>query len=165
MARSHLRIDSSLDVSSCAQTVKDHEPIDFAAAIVHGCHSRILLVTYYLTDSDGACALNLTKLARLGAFVHTMHLPHVIVGDLNMTPEQLVATKVVLPHATITCSSGGRTIDFAVISPVLARNAELTIDLEAPCCTTQQPMFEAAPEYQPRHDDHTIATTSFALEA
>ena len=91
---------------------------------------------YYLTDSDGACALNLTKLARPGAFVYTMHLPHVIVGDLNMTPEQLVATKVVLPRATVsTCSSGGRTIDFAVISPVLGRNVELTIDLEAPCCT------------------------------
>ena len=68
-ARSHLRIDSSMDVLSCAQTVEDHEPIDFAAAIVHGCHARILLVTCYLTDSQGTSELNLTKLARLGAIV------------------------------------------------------------------------------------------------
>ena len=44
LARSHLRVESSLDVVSCAQTVDDHEPTDFAAAIVHGCHSRILLL-------------------------------------------------------------------------------------------------------------------------
>ena len=51
LARSHLTFDSFLDVLSCAQTVEDHEPTDFAAAIVHGCHSRILLVTCYYTDS------------------------------------------------------------------------------------------------------------------
>ena len=43
-----------------------------------------------------------------------------------MTPEQLVATQridqirgqIAIPHATVsTCSSGGRTINFAVISP------------------------------------------------
>ena len=96
LARSHLRIDSSSDVLSCAQTIEDHEPIDSAVATVHGCHSRILLVTCYLTDSQGARALNLTKLARLGALVHAMHLPYVIVGDLNMTPEQLVATQWIL---------------------------------------------------------------------
>ena len=57
-----------------------------------------------------------------------------------MTPEKLVATQridqirgqVVLPHATVsTCSNGRRMIDFAVISLVLARNVELTVDLEA----------------------------------
>ena len=64
---------------SCAQTFEDHEPIDLAAAIVHGCHSRILLVSCYFTDSQGACALNLTKLASLGGFIHTMYLPYVIV--------------------------------------------------------------------------------------
>ena len=93
LARSHLRVDSSLDVLSCANSVEDHQPIDFAAAIVHGCHSRILLVTGYITDSQGASALNLTKLARLGALIHTMHLPYVIVGDFNMTPAQLVWTQ------------------------------------------------------------------------
>ena len=92
-ARSHLRIDSSLDVLSCTQTVEDHEPIDFAAAIVHGCQSRILWVACYLTDSQGASALNLTKLARLGALVHTMNLPCVIVGDFNLTPHELIATQ------------------------------------------------------------------------
>ena len=74
LARSHLRIDSSLDVLSCAQTVEEREPIDFAAAIVHGCHSRILLVACYLTDSQGASALNLTKLARFGPLV-SLHEP------------------------------------------------------------------------------------------
>ena len=98
---------------SCAQTFEDHEPIDLAAAIVHGCHSRILLVTCYLTDSQDASALNLTKLARLGALVHTLNLPYVIVGDFNMTPDELVATQwidqirgqIVIPHETVsTCS-------------------------------------------------------------
>ena len=82
-----------------------------------------------------------------------------------MTPEQLVATQwidqirgqIVLPHATVsTCSNGGRMIDFAVISPVLARNVELTVDLEALFAPTQQLVFGAAPEHRPRHDDHTI---------
>ena len=58
-----------------------------------------------------------------------------------MTPEQLVATQwidqihnhIVLPHATVsTCSNGGRMIDYAVISRVLAKNVELNVDLEAP---------------------------------
>ena len=31
--------------------------------------------------------------------------------------------------------------------------------------TTQQLMFEVAHEYQSHHDDHTIETTSHALEA
>ena len=91
LSRAHLRINSSLDVLSCAQTVEEHEPIDFAAVTVHGCHSRILLVTCYLADSQGASALNLTKLARLGALVHTMNLPYVIVGDFNMALDELVA--------------------------------------------------------------------------
>ena len=141
MARSHLRVDSSLDVLSCVKSVENHEPIDFAAAIVHGCHSRILLVTCYLTHSQGASALNLTKLARLGALIHTLHLPYVIVGDFHMTPAQLVVTQwivqncghIVTPQETVsTCSSGGRMIDFAVIFPALTRNVELTLDLDAP---------------------------------
>ena len=56
-------------------------------------------------------------------------------------------------------------IDVDVISPVLARNVELTVDFSGSFCTIQQLMFEAAPEYQPRHEDHTVATTSYALEA
>ena len=127
-----------MNVLSCARTVEDLEPIDFAGVIVHGCHSRILLVTCYLTDSQGASALNLTKLARLGALVHTMNLPYVIVGNSNMTPDELVATQwidqirgqIVIPHETVsTCSNGGRMIGFALISPVLARNVELKVDL------------------------------------
>ena len=107
MARSHLRLDSSLD--SCAQTVEDQEPNRFCC---------------------GDCA-----------WVHTMNVPHVIVGDFNMTPDELIATQwvdqlrgqIVTPQETVsTCSNGGRTIDFAVISGVLARNVELTVDLEAP---------------------------------
>ena len=74
LARSHLRVDSSLDFLSCVKSDEDHEPIEFAAAIVHGCHSRILLVNCYLTDSQGASALNLTKLARMGALIQTLHL-------------------------------------------------------------------------------------------
>ena len=141
LARSHLRVGSSLDVLSCANPVEDHEPIDFAAAIVHGCHSRILLVTCYLTDSQGASALNLTKLARMGALIQTMHLPYVIVGDFNMSPAQLTATQwidqigghFVIPQETVsTWSSGGRMIDFAVISPALTRNVVLSLDLDAP---------------------------------
>ena len=173
MARSHLRIDSPLDDLSCAQTVEDHEPIDVAEAIVHGCHSRFLLVTCYITDSQGVGALNLMKLARLGALVHTMNLPYVIVGDFNMTPEELIATQwidqirgqIVLPHATVsTCSNGGRVIDSAVISPVLARNVDLTVDLDDPFRTPQQLASEVAHEYQSRHDYHTIETTSHTLE-
>ena len=47
LARSHLRIHSSLDVLSCAQTVEDHEPIDLVAAIVRGCHSCIFVGDLY----------------------------------------------------------------------------------------------------------------------
>ena len=116
------------------------EPIDFAAAIVHGCHSRILLVTCHLTDSQGASAFNLAELARLGALVHTMNLTFVIVGDFNMMPDELVATqwidqirgRIVFPHETVsTSSNGGRMIDYPVISLVLAKNVELNVDLEA----------------------------------
>ena len=70
LSRSHLRFDSSLATLICEQfenTAEEHEPIDFAAAFVHVCHSRIMLVACYLTDSQGASALNLMKLARLGA--------------------------------------------------------------------------------------------------
>ena len=132
---------------SCAQTVESHEHIDFAAAIVHGCHSHILLVTCYFTDSQGASALNLTKLARLGALVCTMNLPYVIVGDFNMTPDELVATQWidqtpwsenVIPHETVsTCSNGGRMIDYAVISLVLAKNGGIdSVDVGRSFCTT-----------------------------
>ena len=80
-----------------------------------------------------------------------MHLPCVIVEDFNMTPAQLVSTQwiehirghIVTPQETCsTCSNGGRMIDVAVISLVLVRNVELTLDLDAPfaprssiCCT------------------------------
>ena len=77
MARSNLRIDSSLDVLSCAQTVEDHEPIDVAAAIVHGVPPAHFVGDLLPHELPGR---QLTKLARLGALVHTMHLPYVIVG-------------------------------------------------------------------------------------
>ena len=89
----------------------------------------------------GRCALILTKLAHLGALVNTMNLPYVIVGDTNMTSDELVATQwvdqirgqIVIPHETVSkCSKGGRMIDYAVISPVLAKNVELNVDSEAP---------------------------------
>ena len=172
LARSHLRVDSSLDVLSCVKSDEDHEPIDFAAAIVHGCHSRILLVTCYLTDSQGASALNLTKLARMGALIQTLHLPCVMVRGFNMTPAQLAATQwidqigghIVIPQKTVsTCSNGGRMIDFAVTSPALTRNVELTLDLDAPFCATQQFLFETALEHQPHHLDLSTATTSYVM--
>ena len=71
-------------------------------------------------DVAGGNTLNLTKLARLGAHVHTMNLPYVIVGDFNMTPDEFIATQwvdqlrgqIVTPHETVsTCSNGGRMID------------------------------------------------------
>ena len=101
MARSSWRVDSSLDVLGCANSVEDHEPIDFAAAIVHGCHSRFLLVICDLMDSQGASALNLTKLARLETLIHTMHLPYVIVGDFNNSLRHSRLTKFAVtwsPH-------------------------------------------------------------------
>ena len=58
-----------------------------------------------------------------------------------MTPDELIATQwvdklrgqIVTPHETVsTCSNGGRMIDYAVISPVLARNVGWTVDLDAP---------------------------------
>ena len=52
-------------------------------------------MTCYLTDFQGAGALNLTKFARLGALVHTTNLPYVIVADFNMTPDELIATQCV----------------------------------------------------------------------
>ena len=70
-----------------------------------------------------------------------MNLPHVIVGDVNMTTDEPIATQwvdqlrgqIVTPHETVsTCSSGGGMIDKAVISLVLARNVDLTVDLDAP---------------------------------
>ena len=83
------------------------------------------LAHFVLTDLQAASALNLTTRARLGALVHTMHLPYVIVGDFNMTLDELVATQwidqirgqIVLPHAIVsTCSNGGRMVDYAIIS-------------------------------------------------
>ena len=56
-------------------------------------------------------------------------------------------------------------IDVAVIFHVLARKRGIHSSFGGSLCPTQQLMFEAAPEYQPRHDDHTTATTSCALEA
>ena len=76
LARSRLRIDSSLDVLSGAQTVEDHEPIDVAAAIAHGCHSRILLVTLLPHGLSGRqCAQS--HEARTSWSARTHHAPSI----------------------------------------------------------------------------------------
>ncbi len=85
---------------------------------------RLTLVSFYATDGLGMAGDNLTKFGNLGAFLRTVGEAWIVVGDFNMVPDQLAASRwldevggrVFVPDNTdYACNVGARRmLDFAV---------------------------------------------------
>ncbi len=97
--------------------------------ILHTRGSMILVVNLYNTSGIGFTGDNVARMAFVAKLVKTFKLPYIVVGDWNLSPEQLLRTKwletvggrILKPPVAVTCAMGsGSLIDYAVVDKVAA---------------------------------------------
>ena len=98
----------------------------FAGIALKG--ASFLLGAVYLEDGQGLQGDNLLRLEAIRRFLAGAGRPFVLLGDFNMTPEELagggwldgLGAGILKPHdLAATCTSGaGRMLDFGVASPL-----------------------------------------------
>ncbi|CAK0873221.1 unnamed protein product, partial [Prorocentrum cordatum] len=117
---------------------------DMVAVQLRAQHQSLLVVGVYMTTAVGARG-NAQKLANLGALLATIQGMWLVVGDWNMTPQELSASGwlelsqgvVAVPSNTsYTCTAGtGRMLDYLVMS---ASAQHLLASIEADFDTVEE---------------------------
>ncbi|CAK0825067.1 unnamed protein product, partial [Prorocentrum cordatum] len=114
----------------------------FRAATLHLQRGNLVVVTAHLFPGDTLGGANAERLRSVGHFVTTLADPWVIIGDWNLSTEQLQASQfmqlvdgiIVKPDVDITCStaSGSSLIDFAVAKRGFEAFLQLRACLQVP---------------------------------
>ena len=119
--------------------------LDWVALRMQLKHTQIVLLSVYLTCNIGVAGENVTKLAQLRDFVERCPWPCALMGDWNLTPQELQETGFLtsivnrrmvirVPDVAYTCTQGAkRIIDFMVVDArLLAATSVPGLVSEAP---------------------------------
>ena len=130
LARQHLQVHKfPIEAEHVSDLCADgHTSFDgFLPVTIHLQGYTIVLVLCYLHPSVGVGGSNAARLTRLGAFLRSLRLPWLCVGDFNIAPEKLRASKFLQrvqgqihrAPCDYTCStSGGKSlIDYVIAGP------------------------------------------------
>lgn len=102
----------------------------------------ILLVVVYLRTAEGLSEANLAIISQLGLLALSFRGQVIMVGDWQITPEQMATTALIRKSAFVihtavgadaTCKAGpGRLIDFVLATPAISPYLLVTADFDVP---------------------------------
>ena len=94
---------------------------DWATSVLRLKEASVLIVVAYLTSSIGSTGANVKNLWQIGNLIKTLGLPTIVIGNMNMTIDQLYETSWPYLHDLVplrpigvdaTCSNGCRLLEY-----------------------------------------------------